>query len=81
MPRLKGSKNIKYILDPIVKKDNPVTKEDIHKKMNILFDFGLTETEVNFYFTEKQFRSLRELDIFTDSIIKKMLNDELLPLA
>lgn len=81
MPRHKGSKNIKYILDPVVKKDKPVTKKDIQKKMSILFDFGFTKTEAASFFTEKQFRSLRELDMFTDSIIKKILNGELLPLA
>ena len=81
MPRRKGSKNKRYILDPVIKKDNPVTKEDIHTKMNILFDFGFTKTEAEFYLAGKQFRSLRELDMFTDNIIKKMLNGELLPLA
>lgn len=81
MPRHKGSTNKRYILDPVIKKDKPVTKEDIQKKMNILFDFGFTRTEAASFFTEKHFKSLRELDMFTDSIIKQILNGEPLPLA
>ena len=81
MGRNKGSTNVRYILDPVIKKDNPVTKKDIHMKMNILFDFGLSKSEAESFFMEKQFKSLRELDLFTNRIIKKMLNDELLPLT
>ena len=47
--------------------------KEIKKKKAVLHDFGLSNTLVDELFENKEFRNLRELDIFADDIIAKQL--------
>lgn len=47
--------------------------KEIKKKKAVLHDFGLSNVLLNELFEGKEFRSLRELDIFADDIIAKHL--------
>lgn len=73
MGRRKGSRNKPK--DSSLQLKQPVSQKDIRFKMDILLDFGLPEAEIRSLFEAQDFISLKALDCFTNSVIRKALND------
>lgn len=56
-------------------KDKNNIKKQITKKKAILKDFGIKDELIEELFKNANFKCLRALDLFTDSIIKKSFAD------
>lgn len=54
----------------------PAFTADIEHKKKIMNDFGISDAQLNKLFKNREFESLRALDIFAKDVLKRWLESE-----